>query len=57
MPRPANRNDDMTNQIALALALIVIALFVIDAALFGGNLPISLGKRFAGLIEYLSFWR
>lgn len=47
----------MTNQIALALALIVIALFVIDATFFGGGLPISLGKRFAGLIEYLSFWR
>ena len=47
----------MNNQIAAALALLVIALFAVDAAFFGGNLPISLARRFADLVEYLSFWR
>lgn len=47
----------MTNQIAFTLALIIVLMFVIDAAFFGGNLPISLGRKLAGLIEYLSFWR
>ena len=47
----------MTNRIALILGLLIVALFLADALVLHRNLPIFLGKKFAGLIEYLSFWR
>lgn len=47
----------MTNVIAIALGLMVLAMFVLDAIFFGGSLPVALGKRMAEFIEYLSFWR
>lgn len=47
----------MTNPIALCLGLLILATFVIDAVFLQGNLPVFLGKQFASLIEYLSFWR
>ncbi len=47
----------MTNQIALILGLLILALFLADALVFHWGLPVFLGKEFAALIEYLSFWR
>ncbi len=47
----------MTNQITIALLLLVLALFAADALVLHWNLPLFLGKEVAGLIEYLSFWR
>lgn len=47
----------MTNQIAIALVVVVAAVFLADATLFDGDLPVFLGKQFVALIEYLSFWR
>lgn len=47
----------MTNQIAIALAAVIVAAFAIDMAFFGGGMPVFLGKQFVALIEYLSFWR
>lgn len=47
----------MTNQIAIVLLVLVLVLFVADALVLHWNLPLFLGKEFAGLIEYLSFWR
>lgn len=47
----------MTNQIAIALAAVVIAIFAADIMFFGGTMPLFLGKHFVALIEYLSFWR
>ncbi|MCJ1900974.1 MULTISPECIES: hypothetical protein [Paracoccus] len=47
----------MTNQIALVLGLLVLGLFAADALVLHWNLPLFLGKEFASLIEYLSFWR
>ncbi|CAM2998474.1 hypothetical protein SAMN04488021_101300 [Paracoccus aminovorans] len=47
----------MTNQIAIALGLLILGLFLADALLLHWNLPLFLGKQFASLIEYLSFWR
>ena len=49
--------DGMTNQIALVLGLLVLGLFAADALVLHWNLPLFLGKAFASLIEYLSFWR
>ena len=47
----------MTNQIALTLGLFILGLFVADALLLHWGLPVFLGKQFASLIEFLSFWR
>ena len=47
----------MTNQITIALLLLVLALFAADAWVLPGNLPLCLGKAVAGLIDSLSFWR
>lgn len=47
----------MTNRIALILALMIAALFLADHYLFHWGLPLFLGKQFAALIEWLSFWR
>ena len=47
----------MTNRIALTLALLIVVLFVADALMLHWNLPVFLGRKFAALIEYLSFWR
>lgn len=47
----------MTNQIALVLGLLILAIFAADALFFSGHLPVFLGKQFASIIEYLSFWR
>ncbi|MFT4012920.1 MAG: hypothetical protein QM682_05845 [Paracoccus sp. (in: a-proteobacteria)] len=47
----------MTNKIAIALALLILAMFLIDGFFLDGALPVFLGKRMAELIEYLCFWR
>ncbi|GEK68349.1 hypothetical protein PDE01_18690 [Paracoccus denitrificans] len=49
--------DGMTNQIALTLGLFILGLFAADALLLHWGLPVFLGKQFASLIEFLSFWR
>lgn len=46
----------MTNQIAIALILIIIAVFAVDYFWFDFGLPVFLGKQFAGLVSYLVFW-
>lgn len=47
----------MTNQIAIALVVLIAGIFLIDATLFTGQLPLFLAKQFVSLVEYLSFWR
>ncbi|WP_170295070.1 hypothetical protein [Paracoccus aestuariivivens] len=47
----------MTNVIAICLGLLILALFAADALFLHWDLPVFLGKQFAELIEYLSFWR
>ncbi|MDS9468656.1 hypothetical protein RGQ15_13905 [Paracoccus sp. MBLB3053] len=47
----------MTNSIAIGLGLLILALFALDALVLHLDLPVFLGKQFAALIEYLSFWR
>ncbi|WP_167620148.1 hypothetical protein [Paracoccus ravus] len=47
----------MTNGIALGLGLVILGVFAADALFAGGSLPVFLGKEFAALVEYLSFWR
>ncbi|SDK64656.1 hypothetical protein [Paracoccus chinensis] len=47
----------MTNKIALVLALLILGLFVLDAAALHWNLPLLVGRQMLHLVEWVSFWR
>lgn len=47
----------MTNRLAIILGIMVLGMFLIDRAFFGGELPLFLGRKLADLIEYVAFWR
>jgi hypothetical protein len=47
----------MTNQIAIALALPILAAIGVDQALFDGANLLFLAKKGLDLIEWLAFWR
>lgn len=47
----------MTNKIALVLALLILGLFVLDAALLHWNLPLLVGRQMLHFVEWVSFWR
>lgn len=46
----------MTNQIAIALILLIIAVFAVDYIWFDFGLPLFLGKKFTDLVSYVIFW-
>lgn len=47
----------MTNRIAIFLGLSLIAAIAADAALFGSQHMVFLGKKLFALIHWLAFWR
>jgi len=47
----------MTNKIALALGLLVVALFAADAFAGEGELSVFLGKKLFELLDWIAFWR
>ena len=47
----------MTNGLAIALALVIVALLVADALWLDWNLPVLAGRHLVDLTEYLAFWR
>ncbi|WP_265501041.1 hypothetical protein [Paracoccus beibuensis] len=47
----------MTNQIAIALLLLIGAVFLADQLWLGGSLPLVAAKGVDQFIEYLAFWR
>ncbi|WP_170310741.1 hypothetical protein [Paracoccus endophyticus] len=47
----------MTNGIAIVIAALVAGVFVLDAAVLHLDLPLLLGRQFAELVEWVSFWR
>lgn len=47
----------MTNQIAIILLALIVAIFVADYFWLQLDLPVLVGKQIAAFIEYLSFWR
>ena len=47
----------MTNRIAIALALILIAAIVVDVVFYGTDHLIFLGKKMMELMEWIAFWR
>ncbi len=47
----------MTNQIAIALLILIAAAFLVDQVWLDGALPLMAAKTIDQFIEYLSFWR
>ena len=47
----------MTNTIAIALLMLILAAFAVDQIWLGGHLPLMAARAMDQLIEYLSFWR
>jgi len=47
----------MTNKIAVCLALLIIAAFVIDYARYDWANTVFLMRKFTDLIEWMAFWR
>ena len=47
----------MTNQIAIALGLLIVAFIGGDLALTGGDALLFLARKFADLLEWVAFWR
>lgn len=47
----------MTNRIAIALALLILAGLVLDQVASSGAGAIFLARRFADLLEWVAFWR
>ncbi|WP_202075864.1 hypothetical protein [Pseudooceanicola pacificus] len=47
----------MTNQIAIAIGLVIALLLGIDAMMFDWANALFLAKKFAALIDWLAFWR
>ena len=47
----------MTNQIAIALGVMILAATCLDMFAFGGSNLLYLARKFAELIEWVAFWR
>lgn len=47
----------MNNQTALAIAIVIISIFIADAVFFDWDLPVILGKLLARVTEWMAFWR
>lgn len=47
----------MTDRIAFLLAAFVIAAIALDLTLNGGAASMFTARKFADMLEYLSFWR
>ncbi len=47
----------MTNKIALALAILVIVMLILDRVLFQGAALFFLERKFLDLVDWLEFWR
>jgi hypothetical protein len=47
----------MTNGLAIFLGLCLAAFLAFDAMVFGWDLSLSLARRFAGLLNWMAFWR
>lgn len=47
----------MTNGLAIFFAISIAVFLAIDASFFGWDISLSLARRFAGLLNWLAFWR
>ena len=47
----------MTNRIAIALAVLIVALLLADRLWLHLDLPVMAGRMLVESVDYLSFWR
>ena len=47
----------MTDRIAFALGLLIVALAALDVLANSGGILLFIAKKIADLTEYLAFWR
>ncbi|GHG25055.1 MULTISPECIES: hypothetical protein [Paracoccus] len=47
----------MTNAIAVALVILILALFAADQLWLHWDLPLLVARSMDGFIEHVSFWR
>jgi len=47
----------MNSATSIFLGLCIAAFLAVDATLFDWNLSLALARRFAGLLNWLAFWR
>ncbi len=47
----------MTNRLALVLGGLVLGLLILDLGVLHTGATLFLARKFADLVEYLSFWR
>ena len=47
----------MTNQIALTIIALIVAILLLDWIWLDLGIPVLLGKALDNFIEHLSFWR
>jgi hypothetical protein len=47
----------MTNRIAIGLGITILTGLAIDYFLFGGDVPVFLGRRLVDVLEFIAFWR
>ncbi|MDG3040340.1 hypothetical protein [Roseicyclus marinus] len=47
----------MNTATSIFLVLCIAAFVVVDATLFDWDLSLALARRFAGLLNWLAFWR
>jgi hypothetical protein len=47
----------MTNRIAIGLGITILAGLTVDYLLFGGGVPVFLGRRLVDVLEFIAFWR
>ncbi len=54
---PGGLPPPMTNRLALVLGGLVLGLLILDLGILHTGATLFLGRKFADLVEYLSFWR
>jgi hypothetical protein len=47
----------MTNQVAVALGIIIVIALGVDGIMFDWANTVFVGRKFVDLVEWLAFWR
>ncbi len=47
----------MNTGTSIFVALCIVGFVAVDATLFDWNLSLALARRFAGLLNWMAFWR
>ncbi len=47
----------MTNQVAVALGILIVIALGVDGIIFDWTYTIFVGRKFVDLVEWVAFWR